>query len=168
MTRQPVYINPLDTGSGYDSVDYENCGINFSQEELSYEQFYDVLDVLKQDVEEALPKIKQFDFMKLRLGQDQILNLLRISTGLEVKVLRKFKKSEIKILIDDFFFLNPDLKDELASLCQIAALGMMTNSFVNLEQRLESSLRTSFAEHGKTASSQSQAKTSQSSKKRKK
>ena len=169
MNRIAYKENVISINEDFDRAEYRVLPAGeFAQEELTYEQFYKVLDVLSNDVQKVLPKLKQFDFMNLKLGKDQILDLLHISTGIDIKSLLTFKKSEIKILIDDFFFLNPDLKNELASLCQIAALGMMTTSYVNLEQRLENSLRVSFAEQKKTASSQSQAKTSQSSKPRKK
>lgn len=172
-----LFLGTVETKSedNFDAVEYElslPVSINnmeiVRQEELTVTQFFQVMDLLSKDTKDALSKIKDHSFVNLKIGTDKLISILAISTGKPSGFLMSLKKSEVRQLRDDFFFLNPDLKNELASLLQIAALEMMTSSFVNLEKSLKTSVLNSSKEQSTTSSSQSRGTNSRKSKRRRK
>jgi hypothetical protein len=153
----------------FDRVEYQKDAKVFRQEELSYEQLIKIMSILKPAVESEVEKIEDnFEFMTLDLDKDKLINILAVSTGVPEADLVKFKLSELEILRDDFFFLNPELTKELATMSVAAAFGIAAKTSKNLENILKVFHPESSEELLKTSSSLSPEKTLQSSGKQKK
>lgn len=123
----------------FDQALYD-VGREIIQEELSYENFMKVVQLLKAEVKDGLNSVAEnFETMDVKIGQEKLLSILSISTGVGESVLKALKASEVKQLAADFFFLNAELRDELSSLCMIAAFSKMGTELKNIENLLKAS-----------------------------
>ena len=146
----------------FDKVEYQKGAVVFRQEELSYEQLIKVIAILKPDVETEVEKIENnFEFVTLNLDKYKLIKIISVSAGIPEEDLVKFKISDLKILRDDFFFLNPELTKELATMSVAAAFGIAAKTSKNLESILQALHHPSSEESLKTSSSLSQEKISQ-------
>jgi len=150
----------------FDRAAYEfACGLKHAQSELTYPKFMDVIDALKPKLNAAVGSLKKFDFINLALERKEVTAILNI-LGFTNQQIIKLKASEVQIVIQDFFFLNPQLKTKLTALSQEHSLQIMTDSFRNFAENAKVFPR-DLVQHPKKHSSGSQGKISKNLKKHK-
>lgn len=90
------------------------CGLEASQEELSLEDDYKILDLLKSVNLDSLENLSYITVLKI-LRENNLLEkflalIFRIEDQEQIKLFGKLKNSELEQVTDDFFILNPTAK----------------------------------------------------------
>lgn len=150
----------------FDCVRYTTkADLTFQQEELAYPEFMSVIDIFKPKINLALGQLKKFDFLNLSLDRAEINKIL---TALKLKPneIAQLKASELNVIIADFFFLNPQVKQKLAALSGELATQKMIGSLESLGQSVKH-IPAGLNLHGKKRSTASPVKASKTLKKQK-
>lgn len=107
-----------------------SCGLEASQEELTLEQDYRVMDLIKSVNLSDLGNTSIADLIKTLSENKLIEKFLSIifltDSEDEIKKFSKLKNSELKEVITDFFILNPIALDLLRALRSAADMTTMS------------------------------------------
>jgi len=97
-----------------------SCGLEASQEELTLEQDYRIMDLIKSVNLSDLSNTTIADLIKT-LSENKLIEkflsiIFSIDAEDEIKNFSKLKNSELKEIVTDFFILNPIALDLLQAL----------------------------------------------------
>lgn len=113
-----------------------------SQDELTLEQDYKVMDLIKSVNLSDIQNITIADLIKLLSENKLIEKFLSIIFGIEdeakIKSFSKLKNSELKEVITDFFILNPIALDLLRALRNVADTEILNQKSSSSEPIAES------------------------------
>ncbi len=123
------------------------CGLEALQEELTLEQDYRIMDLIKSVNLSDLGNTTIADLIKT-LSEHKLIEkflsiIFSIESEEEVKNFSKLKNSELKEVVTDFFILNPialDLLRALRSAADITTMSpVLSGSEVNQEDMIQDS-----------------------------
>ena len=113
-----------------------------AQDELTLEQDYKVMDLIKSVNLSDIQNITIADLIKLLSENKLIEKFLSIIFGIEdeskIKSFSKLKNSELKEVITDFFILNPIALDLLRALRNVAGTEILSQKSSSSEPIAES------------------------------
>ncbi len=113
-----------------------------TQDELTLEQDYKVMDLIKSANLSDIQNITIADLIKLLSENKLIEKFLSIIFGIEdeakIKSFSKLKNSELKEVITDFFILNPIALDLLRALRNVAGTEILSQKSSSSEPIAES------------------------------
>lgn len=113
-----------------------------TQDELTLEQDYKVMDLIKSVNLSDIQNITIADLIKLLSENKLIEKFLSIIFGIEdeakIKSFSKLKNSELKEVITDFFILNPIALDLLRALRNVAGTEILNQKSSSSEPIAES------------------------------
>ncbi len=113
-----------------------------TQDELTLEQDYKVMDLIKSVNLSDIQNITIADLIKLLSENKLIEKFLSIIFGIEdeakIKSFSKLKNSELKEVITDFFILNPIALDLLRALRNVAGTEILSQKSSSSEPIAES------------------------------
>lgn len=120
------------------------CGLEASQEELTLEQDYRIMDLIKSVNLSDLGNTTIADLIKTLSENKLIEKFLSIIFSVEIeddiKSFSKLKNSELKEIVTDFFILNPIALELLQALRSAADTSIMSPQSSDSEVNQESTI----------------------------
>ncbi len=124
-----------------------SCGLQASQEELTLEQDYRIMDLIKSVNLTDLGSTTIADLIKT-LSENKLIEkflsiIFAIDSEEDVKSFSKLKNSELKDVVTDFFILNPIALDLLRALRSAADMTITNPQSSDSDVMQESSIQDS-------------------------
>ncbi|MBS1494727.1 MAG: hypothetical protein JST55_14525 [Bacteroidetes bacterium] len=124
-----------------------SCGLEASQEELTLDQDYQIMDLIKSVNLTDLGKTTIADLIKT-LSENKLIEkflsiIFSINVEEDIKGFSKLKNSELKEVVADFFILNPIALDLLRALRSAADTSIMSHQSSDSELTPETTIQDS-------------------------